>query len=83
MRLTAQPCDSDLSGFCLNAKAANAANATEQKALCQESMNFLEKARDLDPNREKANWAYPLYQSYYTVFGAQDNRTKEMEAMLK
>ncbi len=70
-------------GFCLNAKAANAANATEQKALCQESMNFLEKARDLDPNREKANWAYPLYQSYYTVFGAQDNRTKEMEAMLK
>lgn len=70
-------------GFCLNAKAANAANAQAQKALCQESMGFLEKARELDPNREKANWAYPLYQSYYTVYGAQDNRTKEMEQMLK
>lgn len=70
-------------GFCLNAKAGSAASGAEQKAICQESMGFLEKARDLDPSREKANWAYPLYQSYYTVYGAQDNRTKELEQMLK
>ena len=33
--------------------------------------------------REKANWAYPLYQCYYSVYGANDPKTKELEGMLK
>ena len=37
----------------------------------------------VDPNREKANWAYPLYQCYYSVYGANDPKTKELEAILK
>ena len=70
-------------GFCLNSKAANLNTASEQKALYQESMVILEKAKSLDPNREKANWSYPLYQCYYTIYGANDQRTKEMENLNK
>src|SRR3712207_8212553 len=44
-------------GFCLNSKAANLNVASEQKALYQESMGILEKAKSLDPNRDKANWS--------------------------
>ncbi|MBO1362397.1 hypothetical protein JHU38_01135 [Prevotella sp. A2931] len=70
-------------GFCLNSKAANLNTPSEQKALYQESMGILEKAKSLDPNREKANWSYPLYQCYYTIYGANDQRTKEMENLNK
>ena len=70
-------------GFCLNSKAATLNDRNAQKALYQESLNHLERARDIDPNREKANWAYPLYQCYYLVYSADDPRTKEMEELLK
>jgi tetratricopeptide (TPR) repeat protein len=71
-------------GFSINSKAATIENnKTEQMNLIKESMGYLEKARDADPNREKANWCYPLYQCYYAVYGANDSRTKEMEAMTK
>lgn len=69
--------------FCINAKAAACQKAAEQKALMTESVGYLETARDLDPNRQRANWAYPLYQCYYTLYGANDSRTKEMEALVK
>lgn len=71
-------------GFCINAKASliNEDRAA-QKTLYQESMGILEKAKSLDPNREKANWAYPLYQCYYLVYAADDPRTLEMEKLLK
>ena len=55
----------------------------EQTNLYKESEGFLEKARALDPNREKANWSYPLYAVYYSLYGAADSRTKEMEALNK
>ena len=48
-----------------------------------EAMGYLEKAKEIDPNREKANWAYPLYQCYYLVYAADDPRTLEMEKLLK
>lgn len=71
-------------GFSMNAKASQInGDAVAQKAIYQESMGFIEKARDLDPNREKCNWAYPLYQCYYLVYGATDARTTELEQMLK
>lgn len=66
-------------GFCLNSKAAGIENVAEQRKVVEESMNYLEKARDLDPNRTEANWSYPLYQCYYTLYGENDSRTKEMK----
>ena len=69
--------------FCLNSKAAACQKANEQKEYYKESETYLEKARELDPNRERANWSYPLYQCYYTLYGADDSRTKEAEALTK
>uniref|UniRef100_A0AB33JNQ1 Tetratricopeptide repeat protein n=3 Tax=unclassified Prevotella TaxID=2638335 RepID=A0AB33JNQ1_9BACT len=71
-------------GFTINAQAgAISGNTAEQKKLYEESTAILEKARSLDPTREKANWSYPLYQCYYSLYGANDARTKEMEALNK
>src|SRR5574344_1822302 len=73
----------------MNDKLANkngmlsAENMAKVKALFQESMGYLEKARDLDPNREKANWSYPLFGCYYIVYGANNPKTKEIEALTK
>lgn len=71
-------------GFSMNAMAsAINGDRAQQIALYKESMGYLDKAKELDPNREKANWAYPLYQCYYSVYGANDPKTKELEGMLK
>ena len=71
-------------GFAINAKAsAINGNVVEQKKLYTESMGFLEQAKTIDPNRAQSNWAYPLYQCYYTLYGADDSRTKELEGMQK
>ena len=71
-------------GFAINAKAsAINGNVVEQKQLYTESMGFLEQAKTIDSNRAQSNWAYPLYQCYYTLYGADDSRTKELESMLK
>lgn len=71
-------------GFCMNSKAGTIeGNIPQQKALYKESMGYLEKAKQLDPNKEKANWTYPLYQCYYINYSANDPRTKALEAELK
>lgn len=71
-------------GFCINSKAADInGDINMQKNLYKESVDYLEKARALDPNREKANWSYPLYQCYYVLYDANDARTKELENMIK
>lgn len=70
-------------GFCINSKAQDLSSESDQKKLYSESLGYLEKSRQLDPNRESANWAYPLYQSYYSLYGAEDSRTKEMENIIK
>ncbi|MBQ7471362.1 MAG: hypothetical protein IJS97_02930 [Prevotella sp.] len=71
-------------GFCINSKAATIENNRNvQKEMYRESLGYLERAREIDPNRDHANWAYPLYQCYYLVYSADDPRTKEMEEILK
>jgi len=71
-------------GFCMNNKAASIENdIPAQKALYKESLHYLERAKDIDPDRMKANWAYPLYQCYYVCYSANDPRTLEMEKLLK
>ena len=71
-------------GFCMNNKAAGIeGDIPAQKALYKESMKYLERAKEIDPDRMKANWAYPLYQCYYINYSANDPRTKELEEILK
>lgn len=70
-------------GFCLNSKATNVPDVNEQKDLFTESLGYLEKARDLDPDRAQTNWAYPLYQCYYSLYGGDDARTTEVENLIK
>lgn len=71
-------------GYSINSKAAQInGDRAAQKALYKEAMGYLERAKEIDPNRERANWAYPLYQCYYLVYAASDPRTLEMEKLLK
>ena len=46
----------------------------------EEAKTHLEKAKQLDPQKAQANWAYPLYRCYYALYGANDDRTKAAEA---
>ena len=66
-------------GYCLNNKAALMQTEAEQKPLLEETKTYLEKARDLDPNQQEANWSYLLYNTYYNLYGADDPRTKELD----
>jgi len=70
-------------GYTYNSKAATLATEAEQNALFTESLKYLEKARQIDPDRKESNWTYPLYQCYYNLYGENDSRTKEIEAMIK
>lgn len=71
-------------GYSINSMAAQVnGDRAAQKALYKEAMGYLERAKEIDPNRERANWAYPLYQCYYLVYAASDPRTLEMEKLLK
>ena len=68
-------------GICLNSKAIalqdelmdkktmniSNENLEKVKAVLREALVYLEKTRELDPEREKTNWAYPLYRIYYSL----------------
>ena len=49
------------------------------RPLYEEALGYLEKAKQLDPNKEKANWGYPYYRCCYQLYGAEDPRTTEAE----
>ena len=70
-------------GFCINAKAAASQSVQDQKKFYMESLPYLEKCRQIDPDRQHANWAYPLLQCYYSLYGENDARTKELEALIR
>lgn len=81
-------------GVCLNSKAIDlkdkladkktggltTANANKVKTVLNEALTYMENSRELDPNREKVNWAYPLYQIYYSL--KNDAKAAEMEQLL-
>ncbi len=69
-------------GFCYNQKATQLEIYEDQKAMLQEGMPYLEEARKLDPERERSNWAYPLYNCYYHIKGETDPATLELKNML-
>lgn len=81
-------------GACINQKAGalneqladkktgglTPANAEKVKTMLKDALTYMEKARQLDPNREKVNWAYPLYQIYYSL--KDTAKAAEMEKLL-
>lgn len=81
-------------GVCLNSKAIELkdkladkntggltkANADKVKAILTEALPYLERAKELDPDREKVRWAYPLYQIYYSL--GDKAKSDEMEAIV-
>lgn len=80
-------------GICLNSKAIalqdelmdkktmniSNANLEKVKAVLKEALVYLEKTRELDPEREKTNWAYPLYRIYYSL--KDQAKMAELEAI--
>lgn len=50
----------------------------------KKAIEYLEKAKALDKNQElKRVWAYSLYTCCYRVYGADDPKTKDAEALTK
>ena len=70
-------------GACLNVKAANMQDPNGRKVVYQESIKHLDKAKELDPNKEQANWGYNRYQAYYGYYGPDAAETKKAEAESK
>ena len=82
-------------GTCLNSKAIELkdqladkktggltpANFNKVKAILEDAKTYLEKAKEIDPTREKVNWAYALYQVYYSL--KDKAKSAEMEALLE
>ena len=80
-------------GICLNSKAIalqdelmdkrtmniSNENLEKVKAVLKEALVYLEKTRELDPEREKTNWAYPLYRIYYSL--KDQAKMAELEAI--
>jgi tetratricopeptide (TPR) repeat protein len=56
------------------------ANANKVKEILTEAKGFLEKVRELDPNRDQVNWAYALYQMYYSL--GDKAKTAELEKIV-
>ena len=55
-------------------------NANKIKAILNEAKVYLEKVRELDPNREQVNWAYALYQMYYSL--GDNEKANELESLV-
>lgn len=66
-------------GTCLSVQAGQTDDAAKRKALYQEAVQALDKAKQLDPNKQQANWGYNRYQAYYGLYGADDTKTKDAE----
>ena len=48
--------------------------------MLNEVKQILGRAQELDPDREKVNWAYPLYQIYYSI--GDKAKSDEMEKLV-
>lgn len=66
-------------GTCLSVQAGETEDAAKRKALYQEAVQALDKAKELDPTKSLANWGYNRYQAYYNLYGEDAPETKEAE----
>lgn len=69
-------------GYCYQAQAADIEKYDDQIALVKKAVPYLEQAKEIDPNRELANWGYTLYNCYYNVYGENDAKTQALKAEL-
>lgn len=67
-------------GACLSVQAANNEDIKKGKELFKEAVDAFDKAKELDPYKQQANWGYNRYQAYYGLYGEDDPRTKAAEA---
>ncbi|MDE6003575.1 MAG: hypothetical protein K2G76_08835, partial [Prevotella sp.] len=67
-------------GACLSVQASNMDDNTKRKELFQQAVEAFDKAKELDPNKQAANWGYNRYQAYYGLYGADDPKTQAAEA---
>ena len=70
-------------GTCLNVIAGNTDDAAKRKAVFEEAVQALDKAKELDPDKAQANWGYNRYQAYYGLYGEEDPKTKAAEADIR
>ena len=55
-------------------------NADKVKVVLADAKIYLEKVRELDPDRSQVNWAYALYQLYYNL--GDNEKASELEKIL-
>jgi tetratricopeptide (TPR) repeat protein len=55
-------------------------NADKVKAVLSDAKTYLEKVRELDPDRNTVNWTYALYQLYYNL--GDNEKASELEKIL-
>lgn len=54
-------------GFCYNNKAAQQQDVAQMKSLFEKAKECFEKARDIDPNQQRASWSYMLDNTNYNL----------------
>ena len=67
-------------GICLSSLAATTEDAAKSKDYYKQAIEAFDKAKELDPDKQMANWGYNRYQAYYGLYGEDDPRTKAAEA---
>lgn len=67
-------------GICLSSLAANSEDGAKGKDYYKQAIEAFDKAKELDPDKQMANWGYNRYQAYYGLYGADDPKTKAAEA---
>ena len=67
-------------GICLSSLAAPTEDSAKSKDYYKQAIDAFDKAKELDPDKQMANWGYNRYQAYYGLYGEDDPRTKAAEA---
>ena len=52
----------------------------KKKDLYKQAIDYLDKAKELDPDRLQSNWGYSRYNAYYNYYGEDAPETKQAEA---
>lgn len=63
-------------GICLSSLAATTEDSAKSKDYYKQAIDAFDKAKELDPDKQMANWGYNRYQAYYGLYGEDDPRTK-------